>query len=248
MSSPTPISNFVWHDCLTPDIDRAINFFSTLTSWDVLEQSSPNVGRYPIIQSKSGAIAGILEMPEFLQTSGVPPYWTGYVHADLTVAADSIPKLGGQIFTAPVKSAMGTSFVFTDPGGAVLAAYEPSDAFSLPSTTGESEILRQRLYSADSKKSIDFYKSLFDWQEKDGEQESVILKNRSGITIGDLAPKASWIESDTWVFFIGVPDVLTTVAAIEGNEGLILERTTIENHQAIIAKDSQGGVIGFVEQ
>ena len=79
MTSSSSLSRFIWHDCLTPDIDQAIHFFSSLTSWTVLEQTWPNIGRYPIVQTSNGAIAGILELPKFLQTSGVPPYWTGYV-------------------------------------------------------------------------------------------------------------------------------------------------------------------------
>ncbi|MGI9326150.1 MAG: hypothetical protein ACR2PZ_13080, partial [Pseudomonadales bacterium] len=114
MTSSTSRGHFIWRDCLTPDIDRALAFFSGLTKWEVLDQLSPNVGRYPIIKSQGRPIAGILEMPKFLQATGVPPYWTGYVHTDLEVAAETVPALGGQIFTMPTKSRMGTSFVFTD--------------------------------------------------------------------------------------------------------------------------------------
>lgn len=246
MSTPTPLGHFIWHDCLTLNLDVAIDFFSTLTSWNVMDQTSSIVGRYPIIQGQNGAIAGMLEMPQFLQDSGVPPYWTGYVHTDLTLAASEIPKLGGQIFTAPTESAMGTSFVFTDSGGAVLAAYEPADSFRLPSSTHQDEIVWQRLYSRDTEKSKVFYRALFDWQINNSEEETKVLRDSAGKTVGDLAGSPSWIESDTWVFFIAVSDVAKAASTITQNGGNIIEDTRIQDRPAVVAKDVQGSVIGFV--
>ena len=246
MNASASLSHFVWLDCLTPDIDRAIDFFSRLTSWKVLDQTSPNVGRYPVIKSQGGSIAGILEIPKFLQTSGILPYWTGYVHTDLKMAEDAIPRLGGQMFTMPTKSAMGTSFVFTDAGGAVLAAYELSDSFTVPSSSRESEIVWQRLYSADHEKSIGFYKALFDWQSVE-EQGAKNITDQSGDIVGDMGAKPSWVDVDTWVYFIGVSDVSKTAAAIKDDSGSIIERTQIQDRSAIVARDAQGGVIGFVE-
>jgi len=247
MSTQTAFGHFVWHDCLTPNIDQALDFFSKLNGWTVLDQITPNVGRYPIIQNHGSPIAGILEMPAFLQSTGVPPYWTGYVYTDIKRAEAAIPSLGGQMFTMPTKSAMGTSFVFTDSGGAVLAAYEISESFKIPSSNRSNDIVWQRLYSKDHAKSAPFYEALFGWQRLETDQGVQTFSDDSGQLVGDMVGEAQWTEFDTWVYFIGVSSVDDAALTIEREAGSILETTQIQNRAAMIIKDSQGGVIGLVD-
>lgn len=247
MNTPHSLSHFVWQDCLTPDIDLALGYFERLVSWKVHEQTWPNIGRYPIVQSESGAIAGILEMPKFLQESGVPPYWTGYVHTNLESAAEAIPELGGQMFTMPTRSAMGTSFVFTDVGGAVLAAYEISDSFSIPSSVNENEFVWRRLFSADNQKSADFYKRLFDWQTSSTSESSTAFFDQHKNPVGDMVSGASWVDTDTWVYFVGVEDVTARISVIEDHGGGVIQEARIQGRSAIVSRDPQGAVIGFVE-
>ena len=170
-----------------------------------------------------------------------PPY------TDLKSAEDAIPKLGGQVLTPWTKSAMGTSFVFVDSGGAVLAAYEPSGSFTVPSSSRESAIVWQRLYSANPEQSIGFYRKLFGWDAVNGEHGTGLFQDRSQGVAGDMGAKPSWIDSDSWVFFIGVSNVSQTATNLKDGGGSIVERATIQGQEAIVAKDSQGGVIGFVE-
>jgi len=239
------LSHFVWHDCLTPDIDTALHYLNKLVSWSVLDQTWPNIGRYPIIQSNAGLIAGILELPKFLQDSGVPSYWTGYVETDIEVAEASIPKLGGQMFTMPTKSSMGISFVFTDVGGAVLAAFELSESFSIPPSSNHSEFVWQRLFSADNEASLEFYNSLFGW--KQSSELPRALLDQSGVSIGDMVGAPTWLDMDTWVYFLGVENLTATISTIEQNGGSVIENTEVQNQKAIVSKDSQGAVIGFVQ-
>lgn len=245
MSQPQTPSHFVWQDCLTPDIDKALSYFEKLVSWKVLDQTWPNVGRYPIVKGEIGPIAGFLELPKFLQESGVPSYWTGYVETNINSAQALVPTLGGQMFTMPTQTAMGTSFVFTDPGGAVLAAYELSDSFKVPSSSGLSEFVWRRLYSADWYKSIQFYHALFGWKQSEHGTNTIL--DRSDTAIADMAGAPNWISVDTWVYFLGVENLASTVAAIEKFGGTILVETKVDDRCAVISNDSHGAVIGFVQ-
>ena len=245
MSSPRTPSHFVWQDCLTPNIDKALSYFEHLVNWRVFDQTWPNVGRYPIVQSEAGAIAGVLEMPKFLQDSGVPSYWTGYVDTSIEAAEQSMPKLGGQMFTMPTTSPMGTSFVFTDPGGAVLAAYELSDSFTVPSSSKLDEFVWRRLYSEDNDKSLRFYDALFGWKLSNDGTNTILDQSKSAFS--DVAGAPSWIDQDTWVYFLGVESLAKTTSAIESLGGAVLEDTKIQNRDAVVSKDSQGAVIGFVQ-
>ena len=241
------ISQFVWHDCLTTDIDKAIEYFSHLTDWVVFDQTSPNVGRYPIVRNRGKAIAGILEMPAFLRSSGIPPYWTGYVHTNLEQAAENIAKLGGQIFTMPNKSAMGTSFVFTDSGGAVLACYAPSNAFEFPAHSKPGDLVWQQLYSANHEKSSEFYRALLGWEMDRDDENSVIFRDSASADIAGMGHKPDWIDSDTWVYFIGVGDISDTVERALEQGGSVLDRLQIKANSAVVLKDALGCVIGFYE-
>lgn len=245
MNPPRSLNHFVWHDCLTPNIDSALSDFAQLVSWTVLDQTWPNIGRYPIVQSKAGAIAGVLEMPKFLQDSGVPAYWTGYVATNIKAAEPLVPKLGGMMFTMPTTSPMGTSFVFTDPGGAVLAAYELADAFRIPSCSNVGEFVWRRLYSQDNEKSVQFYKALFGWNlSKDGTNR---ILDQSQVAVADMAGVPTWVDQDSWVYFLGVENLARTISAIESLGGIVLEDTTVQSRHAVVAKDSQDAVIGFVQ-
>ena len=247
MDTPSSSARFVWHDCLTTDIDSALEFFSEITDWSVFDQVAPNVGRYPIIKSMDRAIAGILEMPQFLQLSGTPPYWTGYVDTNLEHAIEAIPRLGGQMFTMPTKSPMGTSLVFTDAGGAVLAAYQPSESFVIPSSSRTGEIVWHRLYSSDPNKSDSFYGTLFDWQISDTSESFPGVYDSSGLKIADIGEKPTWVDADTWVYFIAVEDCARAKQTIVDLGGVVIANTEVLGLPAVVAKDAQGGVIGFVD-
>ncbi|MEM7100887.1 MAG: hypothetical protein AAF541_21695 [Pseudomonadota bacterium] len=245
MNPPRTLCHFVWQDYLTPNIDKALSYFDQLVNWKVFDKTWPNIGRYPTILSEAGAIAGILEQPKFLQDTGVPPYWTGYVETNIASAEEQIPKLGGQLFTMPVDSPMGKTFVFTDPGGAVLAAYELSHAFVIPSSSKPNEFVWQRLYSGDNGKSRHFYDALFGWEfSSDGANTFL---DRAGAVVADMTGQPSWIDQDTWVYFLGVESLAETVSAMESHGGSILDTTKIQDRDAVVSRDSQGGVIGFVQ-
>ncbi|MEM1435020.1 MAG: VOC family protein [Pseudomonadota bacterium] len=245
MNRSRTLRHFVWYDCLTPDIDGCLNYLKRLVDCDALDQSWPNIGRYPILQSRTGPIAGVLQLPKLLQDGGVPSYWTGYVETSIEAASRAVPQLGGQMVTAPMQSPMGTSFVFTDTGGAVLAAYESSAAFITPSSSNPGEFVWRRLYSADHERSIRFYDAVFGWKQSDEIEGQWV--DESGALVADLAGAPSWLPSDTWVHFLGVQDLAATITSIEQYGGTVLEGAALDHRPAVVSRDPQGAVVGFVQ-
>lgn len=205
------------------------------------------MGRYPIVKSAAGPVAGVLEMPKFLQASGARPYWTGYVHTNLEFAQQNVKALGGQIFTPPSPSAMGTSFVFADSTGAVLSAFAPTEAFPVPSSTKQGEFCWQRLYSRDANQSEKFYSELLGWQIHQEFPDTNVLQNQSGEPVGDIQPRPSWLQTDSWVHFLGVNDLSKVSLTLEHGAGSLIEATRIGERSALVAKEPQGAIIGFIE-
>ena len=129
----------------------------------------------------------------------------------------------------------------------MLSAFEPSTAFRVPSTTKAGEFCWQRLYSRDTEASAKFYGELFDWQTLDNPANPGGLQTLSGEPIGDIRPRPSWLETDTWVYFIGVQDLPAVSPELERRCGLVIDTTEIARRPAIITREPQGALIGFIE-
>ncbi len=73
------------------------------------------------------------------------------------------------------------------------------------------------------------------------------MLDQSEVVVADVAGAPSWIDQDTWVYFLGVENLAKTTSVIESLGGAVIEETKIQNRGAVVSKDSQGAVIGFVE-
>ena len=65
-----------WVDLGTPDIPKAIEFYSSLFGWQI-EQGPPEAGGYSMCLLRGKPVAGLGP-----QMSPGPPYWTTYVTVD----------------------------------------------------------------------------------------------------------------------------------------------------------------------
>src|SRR5439155_20756504 len=85
-----------WVDLGTPDIPKAIEFYSGLFGWQI-EQGPPEAGGDSIAMMRGRAVAGL-----GAQRNPGPPYWTTYVTVDSTddtVAKATAP--GGKVHHEP---------------------------------------------------------------------------------------------------------------------------------------------------
>lgn len=114
---------FCWYELQTNDTDRAKEFYTKLFGWQT-------GGNEEYIEWKLGekTFGGMIKIkPEW---GPVPSNWLGYVNVPNVDATTSKAKeLGGSIFVEPMEIPNTGKFsVFSDPQGAVIALYQPTQS------------------------------------------------------------------------------------------------------------------------
>jgi predicted enzyme related to lactoylglutathione lyase len=112
---------FSWAELMTTDVDKAIEFYSTLFGWTVRE--APMEGfTYNVIAAGDHEVGGIMPLPPNAQS--MPPIWGSYVTVeDVDATAAKAVELGGKILMAPRDIPdVGRFCLIQDPQGAMISA------------------------------------------------------------------------------------------------------------------------------
>lgn len=107
---------FIWFNLLSEDDSRSREFYSSLLGWQV---------------DAEGMVAG--ENGPFAQISRVPGQgdskWVPYAQVDdVEAAAERARKLGAEIVKPLSEGPAGRYVAISDPGGGVLALWQPAAA------------------------------------------------------------------------------------------------------------------------
>jgi predicted enzyme related to lactoylglutathione lyase len=114
---------WVWAELWTDDIERAAQFYENVVG--IAHHDYDRGGElYHVFTSQGEARAGIIEIPEELET--VKPGWAPYIGvADLEASVNKVEKLGGRIiFRNTEHPASGAIALILDPTGAGLFLYQ----------------------------------------------------------------------------------------------------------------------------
>jgi predicted enzyme related to lactoylglutathione lyase len=148
-----------WVDLGTPDIPKAIEFYSGLFGWQI-EQGPPEAGGYSIALYRGKPVAGLGP-----QMNPGPPYWTTYINVD---SADDIVARakanGGNVLMEPMDVMdAGRMAIIADPVGAVISVWQAGNhpgagIVNEPNTYSWSELV-----TTDIATSKQFYSAVFGW-------------------------------------------------------------------------------------
>ena len=118
---------FSWGELAVPDIDAALDFYTTVfPSWEVAESSSMGqMGRYQLFRQKGAPkerhLGGILVPPPQAPAA----YWIHYISVpDLSATMDAVKAAGGQVLFPP--TSVGGADLITqclDPFGGMFALH-----------------------------------------------------------------------------------------------------------------------------
>lgn len=204
-----------WVDVSSPDVDRAVAFYSALFGWDV-DEGSPETGGYRLAMLGGRTVCGIAP----LMNPG-PPAWTTYVNVD---SADGIAKLvkdnGGMVFMEPMDVLdIGRMAFFSDPTGAVFGVWQPktftgADLVNAPNSLCWNDVLTR---DADACKA--FYTSVFGWvagrPSFPGAPDSYTIWELSGRPVGGM------MQMDEESFPAEVPPHWTVCFAVADCDGTV---------------------------
>lgn len=125
MAEANKAGEFVWHELMTRDGEKAGAFYTGLLGWSTRTMAMDGGFHYTIF-TREGQDAGGMMVMEGEQFEGVPPHWMLYVSvADVDASAARAEKLGGQVRVPPFDvPKVGRMAVIQDPTGAVFSIFK----------------------------------------------------------------------------------------------------------------------------
>src|SRR5437762_3451783 len=148
-----------WVDLGTPDIPKAIEFYSGLFGWQI-EPGPPETGGYSIAMMRGRPVAGVGP-----QMNPGPPYWTTYVSVNSTdEAVEKAKAAGGKVFMEPMDVMdAGRMAVIADPIGAVISVWQPNQMPGAGVVNEPNSYSWSELVTTDVEASKQFYSAVFGW-------------------------------------------------------------------------------------
>ena len=118
-----PIGTVAWNELMTPDPEKAVEFYGGLTAWTVDKMDMGPAGFYYVFKRGDRSTAGMMQRP-----AGTPgrPAWTPYVAvASADESAARAAELGATLIVPPTDIADWGRFALAiDPTGAVFGVLE----------------------------------------------------------------------------------------------------------------------------
>ena len=240
-----------WVDLGTPDIPKAIEFYSGLFGWQI-EQGPPEAGGYSMALLRGRPVAGLGP-----QMNPGPPYWTTYV--TVNSADDAVAKAtanGGKVLMEPMDVMdAGRMAIFADPIGAVISAWQPgrmADVFpsGAPNTFAWAELNARGI-----EKAIPFYAATFGWTAKKSEMgegappyTEFQLGGESIAGGTEMNPMVPAQVPSYWIVYFGVDDVdgAFKKARKEGAEEMLAPMDFPGGRFGIV-RDPQGAAFGLLK-
>ncbi|MDB9526166.1 VOC family protein [Oscillatoria sp. CS-180] len=220
MGIETGTGQVVWHDLLTPSVDKAREFYAQLLGWKYKVEHTdnfvwrPGEADYPLILANGEAHGG------FVNTGWeISPCWAAYVNVedvDATTAKAEI--LGATVYQRPFNTpGVGRSAVIRDPQGAIICLNSPTHNFPTPKGT----FLWDELMTADLESARQFYSELFAWKSKDvdiKEMKYVLFVNANNINVAGAVQQTNAVDSAIWLPYLATNtiDLSTTKARVLG--------------------------------
>ena len=155
---------FAWHDCMTTDVDGAIDYYGKVLGLG----TAPFDADYQMWTAGGVPIGGVMKLPDEALAMGAPPHWLSYLSVDdVDVTAAKAMSMGAKAYVEPTAIPGGGKFaVLTDGQGATFGIHMHAEAPD-PDATPELEFTWHELVTTDVKAAWTFYKELFGWEEID---------------------------------------------------------------------------------
>ncbi len=213
----------VWHDLMTTNAEKSIEFYSKLFGWKTDEFDMGDMGKYQMINVDGENIGGFVPMdPE----TEIPSTWLAYVTVqDVDDLVKRVPELGGAVSMEPTDiPEVGRFAIVAGPEGAAISPFKGLTEMpekENPPTSGR--FVWDELISSNASASKEFYSSIFEWTPNDvdmGEMGQYTIfkrgeKDAAGLM--QMPPEAGM--PSLWIPYIGTDDVDGAAGRVEGLGG-----------------------------
>lgn len=219
------LGRFVWHDMMTTDLARSVEFYSELFGWSVRQEPGDD-NPYRRISSGGQEIGGFIELDP---QHGVPSHWIGYVTVDdVDAACGRARKHGGK---TPVPGTdipnVGRFAVVSHPGGSYVSPFAPHE---LELTVPEAETIPGRfcwnqLMSKDPAAAAEYYEGVFGWTTTEqplGDGTYWLFRSGDAPAAGMMSIGTQENYPDFWMPYVEVHDVEDTCEEVESLGGQVM--------------------------
>jgi len=234
----------VWHDLLTPDLDKSRTFYAELFRWQFEEVSDG----YLLARNEGRPVAGLARL-DAKQSIG---HWLPQVSVvDIAEAQNATRTAGGEVVLKALSlKGRGEVAVLKDPQGAAFGVLQSSHGDPADRVPAVNAWLWNEIWTDDVVGAAAFYDQLFGYERGSARLGNVsydFLKRDGRPRVGLLAKPNPEIPN-TWLCYLRVADVaaVTDKARALGGSVLMAPNTEVRNGSVAILADPSGA--GFVVQ
>jgi predicted enzyme related to lactoylglutathione lyase len=251
----TGVSDFVWYELMTNDMDGAIAFYSKVVGWDIRDSGMPNIP-YMIFSMDGKDVGGIMSWKSM--GMDMPTEWAAHLYAaDVDKETAAVLADGGTEVQPPRDiPGVGRFAVVLDPQGAKYMLFQPNQTYA-PPRLGQNDLGSigwHELMTSDDKAAWDFYSRHYGWQ-KDfamdmgdlGTYQTFIAS--SDRYTGAIMPIPPFVPDKTprWKYYITIADIQSAARAVTDNGGTItMPPMQVPGGSWVLnAIDPQGGIFAL---
>ncbi|MFF1646499.1 VOC family protein [Streptomyces sp. NPDC058240] len=227
-----------WTDLGTPDLDRAVEFYTGLFGWEYVA-GGPETGGYGMFTLDGKTVAGAMTVTE----EQAEPSWSVYFRsADADATARAVEQAGGTVPFAPMDVLdLGRMAGFKDRAGAFFGVWQPKENLGLGAVGVPRSLCWAELYTPDVPAAAAFYDAVFGWETAHvpfpgGGGSYTVIRTRGGgaeaefggfVPLNAVATRA--VAGPHWLPYFEVDDCDAAVADVERLGGkLTLEPMEME--------------------
>jgi predicted enzyme related to lactoylglutathione lyase len=240
----TRVGTFVWHECLSTDVEAAKAFYTRLFGWE-LEIYKPGEMDYAMINVGGQSHGGFWQAPD-----GVPSHWLGHVRVEnVDAAVARATGLGGTVLVGPSDiPEIGRFCVVADPEGAAVSLYQPDTLGPQP----QGVFAWDELLTTDVEGAKRFYHEVLGWDsgELAGLTGTYTLLLKGEVQVAGAMPKPETMQAPpAWLVYVATPDVdATAKRAVELGGTVAMESTDIPDAGRIaVLVDPAGAAFGLFQ-
>jgi uncharacterized protein len=163
-SAHTP-GTFCWWELATTDLDAAYAFYRGLFGWGKSDLPMGPGQVYRMLDLDGNGVGAMYQLDAAQRERGVPSGWLAYVSVvNADESARRIAAAGGTLASQPFDVMdSGRMAVFTDPGGARAAIWQPGRHFGAAVVNEPGSACWMELAARDAAAMRRFYASAFGW-------------------------------------------------------------------------------------
>jgi uncharacterized protein len=216
-------SRFVWHELMSNDKEKSLEFFTNLFGWTVEDRDMDGF-IYPMLTNKSETFAGAVDLDK---SDGLPSHWISYISCDdVDEFCAKATDMGATIGVPPMDiPGVGRFAVVGDVQGAYFTPFKDTSGQEMPELPpAERTVAWNELMTSDPEAAANFYAKMFGWkvQVMDIGTGPYRIMSDGDEMVAGIGQAPQDMPVSAWVIYFQVSDADATLASVTELGGTVL--------------------------